>query len=112
VVVADTITRPDVASMPTADEIFDRPAPVDPARTKTREILNIGIDMITATTDDLAAVALERILEHLADVADHLAVVEMERSEALTLAYQRHVTITRLREQNADLREFIQARPA
>ena len=93
-------------STPTSAEVFNRPAPLDPAKTLTREIISIGIDMIRATTDDLAAVALERILEHLVDVADRLAIVELELSEALTIAYERHVVITRQQEQIGHLRDL------
>ena len=95
----------DRVEAPTVDEIFRRP-PVDPAKSLTREILSIGIDMIAATTDDLAAVALERILEHMADVADRLAVVEIELSETLTIAYERHAMIERQREQIGHLRDL------
>lgn len=93
---------------PHADEIF-RPAPIDPAKTLTREMLAIGIDMMRATTDDLAAAVLERVLGHLADVADRLAVVELELSEALAIAYQRHAMLERQREQLAHLRDLARA---
>lgn len=99
---ADTITRPDVATMPTADEIF-RPAPVDPRHTRTRDLLSIGIDMITASTDDLAATCIERLCEHLADMADELAIKTLMLSESQTIAYERHVVITRQGQRIADL---------
>ena len=106
--VSDVIDRTDRVEAPAAGEIF-RPVPVDPAKTLTREMLSIGLDMMRATTDDLAAQVLERVLWHLADVADRLAVVEIELSETLTIAYQRHAMLERQREQLAHLRDLARA---
>jgi hypothetical protein len=101
----DVLARPDVVAAPCVDEIF-RPAPVDPSKTLTRELLSIGIDMLRATTDELAAAVLERVLSHLAEIADDLAVARLMLSASQTIAYERHVEIQRLRQRNSDLLEL------
>ena len=94
--------------MPTDRDIFERPA-VTP-RTRTRDLLSIGSDIIKATTDDLAAVCVERLCEHLADVADDLAVSRLMLSESQAVAYDRHIEVTRLRQRVADLLDLARGR--
>jgi hypothetical protein len=107
--VADTLAGPDVVTPPTEAEIFHQP-PAAPD-TRTRELLAIGIDMITATTDDLAAAVIERLCDRLADVADDLAVTKLLLSRSMELSRTQHLEILRLKRQQADLYEMARGRP-
>jgi hypothetical protein len=104
--VASVIDHPSVVTMPTADEIFDRPAAVVEPDAQVRELLSIGCEMIAATTDDLAAQVLERICLALASTADALAIARIMLCESQSIAYDRHLQNARLRQRVADLLEL------
>ena len=101
---ADVLDRPDIVEAPHADEIF-RPAPAEPD-TSVRDLRALGMDMMQATTDELAVGVIERLCLRLADVADDLAVTRIMLSESQTIAYERHVRIVRLEQRVADLLEL------
>jgi Mg2+ and Co2+ transporter CorA len=95
------------ADLDALGESIGRLAPLPPERTRTREVLAAAIAALQVTTDDVAAQAIDVVATELADVADRLAVRELMLSQALQLAHNQHIEISRLRGRVHDLLDLL-----